>query len=189
MESVEHKFNIMLGELSRPSTNHYAGDKQIYYLTFPPTEVLTIKRKLDTLAKLAEYGGWSIHPVSIAKVLLDFFASNPDRDIWLDQEQYYDAQTVTGLFDDLGTTIRNQRVIEQAILQKQAQLASANKAILLITDLECLHPFSRFGPIEQHIYAEVNIPLAVLYPGQLTGSSLDFLSIYPPDGSYRSKHL
>lgn len=189
MESVEYKFKIMLEELSHRSTNHYAGDKQIYYLTFPPDQTLAVKRKVDTLSKLAEYQGWSIHPVSIATVLTNFFKTNPDREIWLDQEQYYDAETITSLFDDLGTSIRNQRVIEQAILAKQAQISTLKQAILLVTDLECLHPYSRFGPIEQQLYSDITVPIAVLYPGQLTGSSLDFLSIYPPDGSYRSKHL
>lgn len=189
MESVEHKFTIMLDELSRPSTNHYAGDKQIYYLTFPPDQALAVKRKTETLTKLAEYKGWTLHTVSIARVINDFFGNNPDRGIWLDQEQYYDAQSIASLFDDLGASVRNQRIIEQAILAKQAELSGLKNALLLITDLECLHPYSRFGPIEQQLYSNIQVPMAVLYPGQLTGSSLDFLSIYPPDGSYRSKHL
>lgn len=189
MESVEYKFTVMLDELSQPSTHHYAGDKQIYYLTFPPDQVLAVKRKSETLAKLAEYKGWTVHPVSIAAVLNDFFLTNPDRDIWLDQEQYYDGQTITSLFDDLGVSIRNLGIIEKAILAKQAELSGRKQTLLLVTDLECLHPYSRFGPIEQHLYSDMTVPMAVLYPGQLTGSSLDFLSIYPPDGSYRSKHL
>ena len=188
MESVEHKFNTMLDELGRPSTNHYAGDKQIYYLTFPPDQALAVKRKTETLTKLAEYKGWTVHPVSIAHVINDFFGNNPD---WLkyEQEQGYDAQTIASLFDDLGASVRNQRIIEQAILAKQAEVGGLKQALLLITDLECLHPYSRFGPIEQQLYSAIQMPMAVLYPGQLTGSSLDFLSIYPPDGSYRSKHL
>jgi hypothetical protein len=189
MESVEHKFNTMLDELSRPSTNHYAGDKQIYYLTFPPDQALAVKRKTETLTKLAEFKGWTVHLVSIARVINDFFVNNPDREIWLDQEQYYDSLTIASLFDDLGASVRNQRIIEQAILAKQAEVSHLKKALLLITDLECLHPYSRFGPIEQQLYSDIQMPMAVLYPGQLTGSSLDFLSIYPPDGSYRSKHL
>ena len=40
MESVESKFNTVLDDLNRPSASHYAGDKQIYYLTFPPDELL-----------------------------------------------------------------------------------------------------------------------------------------------------
>ena len=189
MELVEHKFNTMLDELSQPSTNHYAGDKQIYYLTFPPDQILAVKRSVPTLSKLAEYRGWTIHSVSIAAVLNDFFRNNPDRNIWLDQEQYYDGQTITALFDDLGVSVRNQRVVEQALLAEQTRIETMKQAILLVTDLECLHPYSRFGPIEQRLYSDVTVPIAVLYPGQLTGSSLDFLSIYPPDGSYRSKHL
>ncbi|MCF2494279.1 BREX protein BrxB domain-containing protein [Dyadobacter chenhuakuii] len=189
MESVEYKFKTMLDELDRPSTNHYAGDKQIYYLTFPPNDALVVKRKVETLTKLAEYTGWTVHVVSIAQVIYDFFRNNPDREIWLDQEQYYDALTIVSLFEDLGASVRNQRIVENAILAKQAELRGLKKAILLITDLECLHPYSRFGPIEQQLYSDIRMPIAVLYPGQLTGSSLDFLSIYPPDGSYRSKHL
>jgi hypothetical protein len=189
MESVEFKFSQMLDELNQPSTNHYAGDKQIYYITFPPGQILTVKRKYDTLVNLAIHRGWTLHPLSVAQVLNQFFQTNSSREFWLEQEEYYDAQTFTSLFDDLGTTIRNQGVIEQAVLNRQAELAGQPNALLLITDLECLHPYSRFGPIEQQLYHNLTMPMAVLYPGHLSGSSLDFLSIYPPDGSYRSKHL
>ena len=147
------------------------------------------RKKANTLVKLAEYGGWHLHPLSIADILANFFRANPYREIWLEQEQYFDGQTIAGLFEDIGASIRNQRVIERAILAKMEAISATSKSLLLITDLECLHPYSRFGPIEQQIYADISVPLLVLYPGQLAGSSLDFLSIYPPDGSYRSKHL
>ncbi|MEO1652852.1 MAG: BREX protein BrxB domain-containing protein, partial [Bacteroidota bacterium] len=93
------------------------------------------------------------------------------------------------LFQDLGTNIKNNQVIESAILKKQTILAKIPKSILIVTDLEMLHPFSRFGPIEQSIYNQIEIPIIILYPGKKTGSALKFLGFYPEDGNYRSKHI
>jgi len=58
-----------------------------------------------------------------------------------------------------------------------------------LTDLEGIHPFTRFGPIEQSIYNQIEIPMLVFYPGNIIGNSLQFLGFYPQDGNYRSKHF
>jgi hypothetical protein len=81
------------------------------------------------------------------------------------------------------------KVIEKAILGAQEKIKALKKPLLIITDLEAIHPFTRFGPIEQKIYSEVEIPIIILYPGSLSGSSLEFFGFYPPDGNYRSKHF
>jgi hypothetical protein len=81
------------------------------------------------------------------------------------------------------------KIIENAILKAQEDLKSQTKPLLIITDLESIHPFTRFGPIEQKIYNEIEIPIIILYPGTLSGSSLEFFGFYPPDGNYRSKHF
>ena len=84
--------------------------------------------------------------------------------------------------------VENQ-VIEKAVLQAQENLFSEAKPLLIVTDLEAIHPFTRFGPVEQNIYSDIKIPLIVLYPGTISGSSLEFLGFYPQDGNYRSKHF
>lgn len=190
MPSVEVKFGAVLDELQHPSASHYAGDKLIFYVTFPANELLSVKRQVPLLQRLAEHRGWSAEVLSAERVLTDFFAHHPYRLQMLEQEAYVEPtfQGIAGVFEDLGSSVRHEEVLAKALLARQNELAARRNALLLVTDLECLHPYSRFGPIEQQVYTRLLVPLVVLYPGRLSGSSLEFLDLYPPDGSYRSKH-
>jgi hypothetical protein len=63
-------------------------------------------------------------------------------------------------------------------------------ALLLVTDLEALHPFLRIGAIESQLQGKFHVPTIFLYPGVRTGKTrLKFLGFYPEDGNYRSVHV
>jgi len=96
---------------------------------------------------------------------------------------------MTEVYESLGENLKNQGVLEAALMTKQAEVKSTPGGVLLITDVEAIHPFTRFGPIEQRIYGKVEVPIVVLYPGEISGSALKFLGFYPEDGNYRSKHF
>ncbi len=77
-----------------------------------------------------------------------------------------------------------------ALQQKLEQLGDQPHALLLVTDLEALHPYLRVGSIEQKLQGQFKVPTVFLYPGVRTGkSTLKFLDIYPEDGNYRSIHI
>jgi hypothetical protein len=62
--------------------------------------------------------------------------------------------------------------------------------LLLVTDLEALHPFLRIGAIESQLQGKFHVPTVFLYPGVRTGKTrLKFLGFYPEDGNYRSVHV
>jgi hypothetical protein len=70
------------------------------------------------------------------------------------------------------------------------EIESKPNAILLVTDLEALHPFIRVGAIESQLYGQFKVPTVFLYPGRRTGKTrLSFLGFYPEDGNYRSVHV
>ena len=63
-------------------------------------------------------------------------------------------------------------------------------ALLLVTDLEALHPYLRIGTIEGQLSGKFCVPTVFLYPGVRTGKTkLRFLGFYPEDGNYRSVHV
>ncbi len=69
-------------------------------------------------------------------------------------------------------------------------LEGKEKVILLITDLEALHPYLRIGAIEGQLYGKFSVPTVFFYPGVRTGKTrLKFLGFYPEDGNYRSVHV
>jgi hypothetical protein len=69
-------------------------------------------------------------------------------------------------------------------------LEGQQNALLLVTDLEALHPFMRIGAIESQLQGKFHVPTIFLYPGVRTGKTrLKFLGFYPEDGNYRSVHV
>jgi len=189
---LDNKFKAILEYLKDPGSHHHTGDKLICYLTFDSSQCLEVKRKLPGWLSLTKGFGYNFSTLSMTTVLNDFFINEPSRDVWLNmvpniedgQEAIYDFYK-----SDLGSLITENKVIEKAILKINNVLSKEINPLLIITDLEAIHPFTRFGPVEQNIYTEINIPLIILYPGTITGSSLEFLGFYPQDGNYRSKHF
>jgi hypothetical protein len=71
-----------------------------------------------------------------------------------------------------------------------ARLEGQANAIVLVTDLEALHPYLRIGAIEGQLAGKFHVPTIFFYPGERTGQSrLKFLGFYPEDGNYRSVHV
>ena len=65
-----------------------------------------------------------------------------------------------------------------------------SKGLLMVTDLEALHPFLRIGMIEARLLERFSVPTVFLYPGKRSGqTALKFLGFYPEDGNYRSIHI
>jgi hypothetical protein len=85
--------------------------------------------------------------------------------------------------------------LEKGTLQSKledllTELEHEPNAILLVTDLEALHPYMRIGSIEGQLQGKFSVPTVFFYPGVRTGKTrLKFLGFYPEDGNYRSEHV
>jgi hypothetical protein len=186
--NVDNKYRALLESLLEPKTYDHGGDKTICYLTFDTDEIINVKRKLNQVwVELAKNKGLEVTVLSLHEVLKNFFKEDEYRiGYGLDAVEYED-ETIE-VYHSLGENLKNQEVIENAILDAQKKVDQEN-GVLFITDLEAIHPFTRFGPIEQKIYNKINVPIVVFYPGEITGTALKFLGFYPEDGNYRSKHF
>jgi hypothetical protein len=187
---LDIKFKSILEYVDNPGSNHHTGDKIICYLTFDTSECLEVKKKLSGWLSLCKGYGYNCKVLSMASVLNNFFKNNPRRSKWPIPDIEDGKDIITTFFkNDLGSLIVENKVIENSLLVAQSEIIKLNKPLLIITDLESIHPFTRFGPIEQNIYSDISIPIIILYPGTISGSSLEFLGFYPQDGNYRSKHF
>ena len=186
--NVDNKYRILLESLLEPKTYDHGGDKTICYLTFDTNEIINVKRNLNQVwIELAKNKGLVVTVLSLHEVLKDFFRRDEYRiDAGAEAVEFED-ETIE-LYQTLGENLKNQEIIETAILEAQ-QKVDPKKGVLFITDLEAIHPFTRLGPIEQKIYNKINVPVVVFYPGDITGTALKFLGFYPEDGNYRSKHF
>ncbi|MEZ5044074.1 MAG: DUF1788 domain-containing protein [Saprospiraceae bacterium] len=184
--NVDNKYRAVLDHLLEPRVHDHAGDKTICYLTFPIDQILEVKRKLNTTwISLAKNRGLEVELLSLHTVLQAFFAKDEYR-IEAGEDAAEDLYEMKEVFASLGSNLDNQEIIDQAILAAQNKVG--DNGILFITDLEALHPYTRFGPIEARIYNEIKVPIVVFYPGERSGSALKFLGFYPEDGNYRSDH-
>lgn len=188
MELLNNKLKKIIEDLDSPNTGQHSGDKNICYLTYPFQSILEIKNTTHNLISLLKHADYNVSVLSIGELIYDFIKNNPRRDTWMNFSIVEYKDEMTEFFKSLGSTIIENEIIEKAILAKQEEIKDQKKPLLLLTDLEGIHPFTRFGPVEQNIYNSIEIPIIILYPGVLSGSSLEFLGFYPPDGNYRSKH-
>jgi hypothetical protein len=166
-----------------------ASFEPIYYLVFDPDQILEVKRQTPAwIAKLRQEG-WDVHTFSIAEHLWAVLKEDPlwslcvaeDRSAPLDW-----SRTNKALADILLSGDALQKRLENVL----APLEGKRDALLMVTDLEALHPFLRIGAIESQLQGQFHVPTIFLYPGVRTGKTrLKFLGFYPEDGNYRSVHV
>lgn len=187
--NVDSRYRELLEYLVEPQGNDHLGGKTVCYLTFDVKDIQTVKRRLrEGWVEVAKNKNLKPEVLSLHEVLKVFFEKDDYR-IEAGEEAAEDEYEMEEVYESLGENLRNKEIIENAILAKQEVVKKNPKGILIITDLEAIHPFTRFGPIEQKIYNKLEVPLVVFYPGERNGSALKFLGFYPEDGNYRSKHF
>ncbi len=187
MPSLESSFKELQQRLRDSSNLRNTGGDPVYYLVFSPQEMLSVKRKLKSWKVKLKLDDWDVGALSLARVIGDFFANHPLRQFWLDGEQDHDLAEVN---ETLRAALVDTKIVEEKILEALKEQAAKPRGLLIITDIEALHPYLRIGAIEQRLQGKVNIPTVILYPGVRRGqSNLSFLGIYPDDGNYRSVHI
>lgn len=186
--NVDNKYRALLDHLLEPKAYDYSGDKTICYLTFDTEDIIKVKRNLNQVwIGLAKNKGLEVSILSLHDLLKDFLEKDEYR-IMAGEEAVEDEEETIEVYQTLGENLKNQEIIENAILEAQEKV-DPNHGVLFITDVEAIHPFTRFGPIEQKIYNKFKVPIVVFYPGNISGTALKFLGFYPEDGNYRSKHF
>src|SRR5690606_41341551 len=117
------------------------------------------------------------------------FPEHPLRNFWLEvgARAPHDFDIVN---KTLGEALTGNRELDRRPESVLKELRSVEHALLLVTDVEALHPYLRIGSIEQRLQGRFFVPTIILYPGRRSGQfSLSFLGIYPEDPNYRSIHI
>jgi Domain of unknown function (DUF1788) len=189
MPLLEANFKELQLRLQEKNTLRNTGGDPVYYLVFPPEDMLRAKRRVKAWKSQLRISGWDVEVLSVSRLLNDFFQNHALRQFWLTGEQSNPGDT-----ESVNTTLREAlisgNVVEKRILEALATLRGRDRGLLLITDIEALHPYLRIGAIEQRLTGKINLPVVILYPGTRSGqSNLSFLGIYPEDGNYRSTHI
>lgn len=188
MSSLNADFNELLERIKMGREFGHASFEPIFYLVFAPEQILEVKRQMPAWTARLTHDGWNVHTFSIASAINDILKAAPLRKIWVAA----DAKAPTAwekTNKSLANAVSNGALQDrlEAVLQ---DLENDPHNILLITDIEALHPYMRIGSIESQLQGRFTIPTIFLYPGTRTGKSrLKFLGFYPEDGNYRSVHV
>ncbi|MEM1095204.1 MAG: BREX protein BrxB domain-containing protein [Bacteroidota bacterium] len=199
MPSLDSCFETLKTLLREESVLRHRGDDPVFYLVFPPERTLQVKRKIDAWAVQLKLAGYEVTVCSAARIMNDVLRAHPNRDLWLDVEAHdldlsdaYDREQITHTLRDVLASDGAQQGAFEAHLQRTlATLKDRSSAqVLLLTDLEAIHPYFRIGALEQRLKGQFHVPTIVLYPGRRHGEfSLSFLGITTVDGNYRSTHV
>ena len=188
MSSLATHFDELLARIRYGRDLGPASFEPIYYLVFPPQQILEVKRTLPAWIARLRNEGWEVQRFSIAEQAAEIFDQAPLRAIWLAADRKAPLA-----WDKTNQSLAN--ALTNGSLQGRLEalltsLESNRRAIVLVTDLEALHPYLRIGAIEAQLQGKFHVPTIFLYPGVRTGKTrLKFLGFYPDDGNYRSNHV
>lgn len=189
MASLKADFDELISRIEAGREFAHASFEPIFYLIFHPKEILEVKRSTPAWTSKLKNKGWRVETFSIAKHIGDILAKAPLRRIWLEADRKSPLaweRTTTSLANALIAQRRLQSLLEDQL----AALEGQSSTLMLVTDLEALHPYLRIGAIEAQLQGKFHVPTVFLYPGTRTGKTrLKFLGFYPEDGNYRSVHV
>ena len=198
MQSLKDKFDEVCLRVRNGRRLESTGSTPIYYLVFPPSQILEVKQETKTWIAKLENNDWSVVVLSFAEAVNSILREHKFRKMWLQGEKAVLAKAAEAIpqsaISDITTTLQKSLTEGPELLsmvrEKLDEAANRPNGMLLLTDLEALHPYLRINTIEAQIMDQIRCPVIVLYPGKREDkTSLRFLEFYPADPNYRSEHI
>ncbi len=198
LKSLKDKFDELCLRLTQGRRLESTSAEPIYYLVFPVKEILDVKRQTPAWVAKLNNKGYHVVSFSMAKAVNSILRGHKLRKQWLIGEKtildQVEKNSAVIPFADINMTLKKALIEGTTLLDlikaKIEEASSYPDGLLLLTDLEALHPYLRINSIESQLQGMVKCPVVVLYPGKRDGkTSLKFLEFYPADPNYRSEHI
>lgn len=189
MSSLRADFDELRERIRHGRDLGHAGFEPIYYLIFSPEQILAVKRQTPAWVARLRQDGWEVHVFSLAEHIWSLLKADPLWSLCVMEDKSAPLdwpRTNQALADILAAENALLKRLESALRPLEGQ----PNALLLITDVEALHPFLRIGALEGQLQGQFHVTTLLLYPGVRAGkTNLKFLRFYPEDGNYRSVHV
>ena len=190
MSLLDDNFNELRERVKHGRELNFTSFEPVFYLVFDPSQIIDVKRKLRAWkATFERKDDFKVSVFSIAKEIHKTIENHKWKEMWFKHEEKkgFDNSTYSKTIKE---ALSGDKGIIKSIENKIGKLAETPNSLLIISDLEALHPFLRVGQIEGLLQGKFNVPTVFLYPGKRTGKTgLKFLGFYPDDGNYRSVHI
>lgn len=189
MSSLKADFDELRERIRQGRDLGNAGFEPVYYLVFAPGAIIEAKRQTPAWVARLKQDGWQVAEFSAAQAIEEILEADPRQAIWQGADQRTPlAWARTN--ESLTNAVTGPKGLLPRLEAQLAALDGKQHHLLLVTDLEALHPYVRIGSIEGQLLGRFNVLTIFLYPGQRTGrTGLKFLGFYPSDGNYRSVHV
>ena len=162
MSSLKADFAELLERIKEGRKFDHASFEPIYYLVFSPNQIIEVKRQIPAWTAKLKNDGWNVNVFSIASEIKKILEAAPLRAIWLREDSKAPLQWEK-TNNALANTISNGSL--QGKLECMLEsLDNDSRNILLITDIEALHPYMRIGTIESQLQGSLIYQLC-FYPG------------------------
>ena len=175
-------FEQLRQQLRTPAGLNPAQSDPIFYLIFSNKQALTVRKLLPGWVARLQSDGWNVHQLSLGKLIWEMVDGSGHWDEWLELEGDADPEAINAAVSNVLRT-------NNALVNRVAEFVTTEKenSLVLVTDIELLHPFFRLRSIENFLNNKVRVPTVFLYPGRRAGQyGLHFLEFYPEDSGYRS---
>jgi hypothetical protein len=198
MLSLKDKFDELCHRLDQGRRLESTGSDPMYYLVFPVSEILTVKRQTRAWIAKLDNAGFSVTTFSFTEAVNSVFQNHKLRKQWLIGEKMLLSQAeksntpvdFSQINRTLGKALSEGPELLNLLNARLKEAAARKNGVLLLTDLESLHPYLRINSIEARLQGQIDCPIIVFYPGKREGkTSLRFLEFYPADPNYRSEHI
>lgn len=187
MHSLDKDFDELIQAIKSKKRINYTGVDPVFYLIYSPTLMLVVQKKMNQWQAKLKNEGFEPVMLSLADCISEIVQNYSLYDVCLESEKENPLN-----FGEINNSIKeilmgnkeiNQRIIAAAASLKEDQ-------VLLLTDVEFLHPYLHISAIEADLQGKIQSPVIIFYPGTRAGqSNLKFLGIHPALGNYRSTHI
>ncbi|MDB4657244.1 DUF1788 domain-containing protein [Verrucomicrobiales bacterium] len=198
MHSFEDKTESLVRLLGSPSSNVTArqGDR-VFNFHYLPGEWDALRAYLPKIRVRLEKLGYTPHIHSFTDIVSSIFDGKGKKAI--DAMTSAEGKTnlphkaYTGTLQQflIGPELSLTSPIVTALIDILNQAEKTPKSVLLLTDVEMLHPLVRVSAFEQVLQGKFKVPSVIFYPGRrgTVGDNPSFLGFYNSDGNYRSTHI
>jgi hypothetical protein len=198
MHSFEDKTESLIRLLGSPGSSVTArqGDR-VFNFHYHPDEWAGLRAYLPKIRVRLEKTGYTPFIRSFADIMSAIYDSSGkkaiDAMVAAESRTQLPHKTYTGTLQQflIGPELNLNSPIVSALIEILEEAAQTPKAVLLLTDVEMLHPLVRVSAFEQVLQGKFKVPTVLFYPGRRgsIGDNPSFLGIYNSDGNYRSTHI
>jgi hypothetical protein len=87
MPYLKAKFDELIERIRQGRDLNHASFEPVYYLVFPPSLILDVKRALPAWTSRLRNEGWDVHIFSIASHIISILSTAAPRKIWLSADR------------------------------------------------------------------------------------------------------